>query len=298
MPKGIVFNGSFPDSNRMLVERNSFSDCTESAVLIQDSGYEGIDLGQGVLGGTGQNIFSNPAGFDVKLNETSVDIHAAFNSWTHQTIATGIWDADDDPSLGSVIYKWKPLRPNLKVTTRVPIIPELMWDPVGGDPIYKVQVSTRRDFKTMVFESKVRTNYVKLTDGLREGTQYFWRVQSSKPWGASRWSDIGEFQVDSIKLSPGPILTRPAPGVVLNSVAPMLVWDPVRDALSYHLQVSLRPDFNALLLDDTEVFGPQAALEPLSGGSTYYWRVRTYTASGLTDWSCALSFTIDVKSPR
>jgi hypothetical protein len=293
MPTGILFGGSLPNSNRVMVEKNSFTNCTKSAVFIGNTHYEGIDLGQGAFGSIGQNTFSNPTAFDVELNNTEVDIHAALNSWSYPwpNIGEGIWDADDDPSLGSVIYKMQPLRPNLKATTRVPIIPELMWDPAGGDPIYKVQVSTQRDFKKMVFESKVRTNYVKLTEGLRKGTQYFWRVQSSKPWGASRWSDIGEFQVDSIKLSPGPVLTCPAPGAVLNSVAPMLLWDPVRDALSYHLQVSLRDDFNALLLDDTEVFAPQAVLEPLSGGSTYYWRVRTYTTSGLTDWSPTFSFT-------
>lgn len=293
MPTGILFGGSLPNSNRVMVEKNSFTNCTKSAVFIGNTHYEGIDLGQGAFGSIGQNTFSNPTAFDVELNNTEVDIHAALNSWSYPwpNIGEGIWDADDDPSLGSVIYKMQPLRPNLKATTRVPIIPELMWDPAGGDPIYKVQVSTQRDFKKMVFESKVRTNYVKLTEGLRKGTQYFWRVQSSKPWGASRWSDIGEFQVDSIKLSPGPVLTCPAPGAVLNSVAPMLLWDPVRDALSYQLQVSLRDDFNALLLDDTEVFAPQALLEPLSGGSTYYWRVRTYTTSGLTDWSPTFSFT-------
>lgn len=299
MPTGLLFGGSLPNSNRVVVEKNSFTNCTKRAVLIGDTHYEGIDLGQGAFGSIGQNTFSNPTVFDVELNETEVDIHAALNSWSYPypNIGVGIWDADDDPSLGKVIYQWKPLRPHIKAWNRVPIIPELMWDPVGGSPIYNLEVSNKPNFKTTLFQASVMTNYVRLTERLPLGEDYFWRVQSKNSWGTSKWSKVGSFSVESINLSRGPKLLSPKRDSVLSSVVPILTWNAIRNAVSYHLQVSTDREFRNLISDNTEISDSRDVLAPLRSGTTYYWRVRAITKSGLTDWSPISNFTISRPSP-
>jgi subtilisin-like proprotein convertase family protein len=89
-----------------------------------------------------------------------------------------------------------------------------------------------------------------------------------------------------------PALTAPADGAILPELTPELSWTPVADAFVYELQIGADADFSILVLNlssETSLFQSPA----LSGGNTYYWRVRTRNACGVSDWSAVRSFTLE-----
>jgi len=88
----------------------------------------------------------------------------------------------------------------------------------------------------------------------------------------------------------GVLLTPPAPvspndrstGLETN---PELSWNPVADAISYHVQVCQYPIFHTSVTDLSPLTGTSTNLAGLSDNSVYYWRVQATYPEGVSNWS-------------
>ena len=89
-----------------------------------------------------------------------------------------------------------------------------------------------------------------------------------------------------------PTLTLPANGATGVAVLPTFTWGTVTGALTYRIQVSAVSDFSTIAANDsTPTTGTFTLTSPLSGSSTYYWRVNAKNAGGPSVWSSVFSFT-------
>ncbi|RME94872.1 MAG: hypothetical protein D6772_13960, partial [Bacteroidetes bacterium] len=89
-----------------------------------------------------------------------------------------------------------------------------------------------------------------------------------------------------------PALSAPVEGAILTDLAPELVWTTVAEVFAYDVQLAINPEFTNLVLDvnsEANVF----QCPTLSGGDTYYWRVRARNACGTSEWSASRSFTLE-----
>lgn len=103
VPWGLVVYGADLDSNQILVEGNTFTNCELGGIAVRGMDYLGLDLGGGKLGSTGGNIFRNIVTNDVVMISSSSNVYAVGNTWSSAVPDTRIWDRLDDPALGRVI---------------------------------------------------------------------------------------------------------------------------------------------------------------------------------------------------
>ncbi|MBK6664618.1 MAG: hypothetical protein IPG48_00315 [Saprospiraceae bacterium] len=70
-----------------------------------------------------------------------------------------------------------------------------------------------------------------------------------------------------------PTLTSPANNATNIGSLPSLTWAATTNATTYQLQISRRPDFNSLVLNELGITtNSYTVVAPLSGYSEYYWR--------------------------
>ena len=105
VPVGVNIHAGAGQSNRVRVEHCTFEDNPRAGILIHSMRYPGVDLGGGPLGSRGGNRFMRMPGYDVKLTRNStVDIPAYGNYWSRQPPEHSIWDRNDDPAQGKVLW--------------------------------------------------------------------------------------------------------------------------------------------------------------------------------------------------
>ncbi len=92
---------------------------------------------------------------------------------------------------------------------------------------------------------------------------------------------------------PEPILSNPANNSTDISLNPTLIWQPVENAFSYTLQVSLTSNFEELIVNESEIEGTEFQLiNNLEYYSQYFWRVRANGGNGeIGTWSEIWNFT-------
>jgi hypothetical protein len=102
---------------------------------------------------------------------------------------------------------------------------------------------------------------------------------------------IGKSDLEHIALPP--ILIAPESEGTVNETLPVaLDWTPRGFVNSYHLQVATDPEFNTLVVDESQVMETPYLLETLEVGTAYYWRVSTTNEAGASEWSQASFSTI------
>ncbi len=172
------------------------------------------------------------------------------------------------------------------------IKPTLDWDYINDGDYYEYQYDLSPDFDSPELSTgyvAVGTSEVELTEPLRFGETYYWRVREYTSIDTTPWSATWSFN------TPGEIaLVSPANGSTLSrTLNPTLDWDYINGGDMYEYQYDLSPDF-----DSPELVTGQRAVgtseieitTPLRFGATYYWRVREYTAIDTTPWSETWSF--------
>jgi len=89
--------------------------------------------------------------------------------------------------------------------------------------------------------------------------------------------------------SPQP--ASPADGTGSLPLSVQVTWHKVADASAYYTQVATNSSFSSLIRNVGPLTDTSLAVSNLSGNTTYYWRVRSGNASGLSAWSAVSSFT-------
>ncbi|MCB0532551.1 MAG: proprotein convertase P-domain-containing protein [Lewinellaceae bacterium] len=95
--------------------------------------------------------------------------------------------------------------------------------------------------------------------------------------------------VDNAPAAPAP--ANPVDGATNQSLAPVLRWALVTNALQYQIQVATNPSFqpNTLVFDGT-VVGDSVAVMGLDTATVYYWRLNVGNACGESSFSSIFAF--------
>jgi len=166
------------------------------------------------------------------------------------------------------------------------------WDDVPNAIKYKIQLSTRADFGTLVFSLKTTDSTYPYTTKLLNNKVYYWRVQPIFADGLGSWSPVWKFT--SMDPLTRPVLEYPTNRLVItDDNTPTLDWQPVVNGVTYLVQISKVSDFSTLYLNakvsETEYETPELA------NRKYYWRVRAIDASGgKGPWSEIRTFKIAI----
>ena len=201
------------------------------------------------------------------------------NTWQFHTVD---WVVLDSPSNNST---------GLAVSART-----LYWKNSLGSSSYIVQVDTTTNFNsellrnTSVLSSTTSTETYKSTNitNMLYGTTYYWRVCAINASDTSGWSSVWNFTT-AYQLTTAPTLVSPANGS--NEIQPSgvdLVWNPLDNVTGYRYQVSTDNTFATIYRSGTTANTTVNCY--LNYGTTYYWRVQGYNASGNSVWSQVWSF--------
>ena len=115
---------------------------------------------------------------------------------------------------------------------------------------------------------------------------YYWRVGAKNATGISGWSGVSSFTTTATA-----VLVSPANGSGNISIAPVLSWNAVATATSYHLDVSAAADFSTTVYSQGSLTATSQAVSGLANAMVYYWRVGAKNATGISGWSGVASFT-------
>lgn len=143
------------------------------------------------------------------------------------------------------------------------------WARPGGIQSYRLQVSDREDFSTIVAQMRQLPGGVGGIDVALPPGRYFWRIAS-----ATKEAGLGpESAVESFELRAGTgIAVPPATQIALS-------WRKPSQPLKTQFQVALSPDFRTPLIDTTSA-GNQAEFQPVGKGP-YFVRLRRIDVDGL-----------------
>jgi large repetitive protein len=185
---------------------------------------------------------------------------------------------------------------NALVTSLTPL---LDWSnstaPAGapGFHQYEVQIASDAAFSTLVstLTSVGITNSQITSPTLLNGVTYFWRVRSENVGvdgiGGNTDDDFSGWSTSRSLRVPfaGPPLTLPLDTATGVTLKPTFQWVAVAGATNYTLQVSTSNTFSSLVLNKTVNGTTYAQTTNLSGGTTYFWRVRVNGPYGPGAWN-------------
>ncbi len=171
--------------------------------------------------------------------------------------------------------------------------PTFTWQAVSKATSYRIQVSKKADFSSLVVNSTksstTHTPGTALTDGL-----YYWRVQAKGVngiWGP--WSAVWTVTIDTVK-PPKATLLSPVKDDLLTTSLPSFDWSDVTGAAYYELQVDNSSTFGSPEVAAAPAGSAYAVTTPLADGR-YYWRVRAVDLAGNKgSWTSAWTVWIDI----
>lgn len=195
---------------------------------------------------------------EVSKNKAQADLNAGFGVLAHRNNSTleptAILQAPKVESLNSPL-------------TQLPLI--LDWQVLSGADQYQVQVFTGDMDEVLVFDENVRGNLASIS-GLANGN-YLVRVRGVDTDGLGGFYGNARFVLDAHPIPP--IVLKPIRGISSSQGKVDFLWQASKEAKSYLLQVSDRPDFSHMI---SQVKHLPAAIEGLSikiSPGHYYWRI-------------------------
>jgi uncharacterized lipoprotein YddW (UPF0748 family) len=119
------------------------------------------------------------------------------------------------------------------------------------------------------------------------GSFFFVVTALDRNWNESVMSSI--LQIGGPQI---PLQVSPSNGALNQRDTVTLIWNTADLASSYILQVSSDPSFAAnFIVNGVEVFDTTYAVTGFEGEKTYYWRLYSKNAGGISSYSQAFSFT-------
>lgn len=161
------------------------------------------------------------------------------------------------------------------------------WQAVSNARFYEYQVSDDMSFAT--FFSGVTSNTSGQPTNVKYEQTYYWRVKGFKGNYESDWSDVWSFTVAKESDIKAPTLQSPANNGNSIGLSPVLSWLKDEDATGYDIEYADNGSFSGATSENSSE--NSITLTGLSHETTYYWRVKTKTADGNSDWSIAWAFT-------
>jgi len=180
-----------------------------------------------------------------------------------------------------------PERKELLTTSKV----TFDWDDIIDAELYKIQLSEKQDFSTLVFSIKTTDSTYAYDTFLKYSTTYYWRIRAKVGdiWGT--WSPT--WKITSMDPLTAPPLLSPDHKQTFTTNTVTLSWNSVLNGYQYKVQVSQYSDFSTKLVNEN--LDPDVLTRKLSNlkDGKYYWRVRAIDASGgKGPWSAVRIFKV------
>jgi hypothetical protein len=172
-----------------------------------------------------------------------------------------------------------------------------VWNKVTGATTYHLQVATDSLMKTLIVNDSSITDSQKVSHGLQDGSNYFWRVVAKNAKGVGDYSLIEHFSVAYTPMQTS--LISPVNGASLDSAAITFVWKKGTPRVAtYHFVLSGHPDLSTPLIEDLASFDTFKVVlaADLTPGATYYWSAQAQNESGFGSLAVTRSFKVIVAS--
>ncbi|NNF02980.1 MAG: hypothetical protein HKN17_00830, partial [Rhodothermales bacterium] len=167
-----------------------------------------------------------------------------------------------------------------------------MWTG-GGSGWYRLQLSTDSSFTVLVRDISSGTVPEHIVRELDRGTIHFWRVRHEHPEGVGAWSVVRSFiPVRKALLPARPNLRTPVHLTIGLPREIIVEWEPVPDAIAYHLQVFMDEDLLLFHADLEELTSSEIPIRDLVFTYPYWWRVRAESVAGYGVWSNVWKFQV------
>ena len=163
----------------------------------------------------------------------------------------------------------------------------ITWTAVTNAAKYDVQISTQRDFATVIGKLTITGTSVKVT-GMSSGNTYYVRVRAVASNGiASDWA-IFQFKPatsDSGSTNPGgsgTAISAPT-GLTVSTVdtKSRLKWNSVYNAANYTVEIYSDASYTTKIAS-LKLGGTSVLINGMSSGKTYYIRVNAIDPNGKT----------------
>ncbi len=139
---------------------------------------------------------------------------------------------------------------------------------------FTFQISTSEDFTSPLIEQVVTTKNITFsTADLTDGATYYWRVIASKESYNSAWSEVRSFTMETRPTIAITLLT-PENTSTINTETIPFSWEGI-DGASYTFELAEYSSFNNILISTTTTATSyEIPTTSLTGGKTYFWRIK------------------------
>lgn len=182
-----------------------------------------------------------------------------------------------------------------KGTTDEPLNPVLSWNSVSTANKYMLQIAADSSFSNVIYNDSTITSNSKQVGPLTPATQYFWRVNARNNAGVGNWSLVWSFTTLNNE-NFVPVLISPSDGIGNVALTTLCVWNTIKNAQLYQIQISKQPDFSSVFISDS-TSKTYRQLDNLDNNTTYYWRVRAKVTNNWHQYSSLWRFTTRSSTP-
>ncbi|MCP9291483.1 fibronectin type III domain-containing protein [Gracilimonas sediminicola] len=166
--------------------------------------------------------------------------------------------------------------------------PELTWSESERADTYVVQLDESDNFSSLIKEDTTSTTSLQLED-LDYLTKYYWRVKALNTGGESDWSNTFSFTTIIEDPDMASLLFPENHAADIDTLVTM-VWSEADRAESFRVQLSESNSF-ASLAEDKTISDTVLSVGGLDFSTTYYWRVKSINAGGVSEWTAGNQFT-------
>jgi hypothetical protein len=176
------------------------------------------------------------------------------------------------------------------------LTPTLSW--TAGDICnysYRLEVATDAGFTNRVAGISTTQTSATLSQ-LSQLTDYYWHVKAFNTADSGAFSTARKF---TTLLLPPSTPTQLVPTNGDSTVTPIATirWRSTALTTNYHLQLSTSSSFATTIVNDSTLTDTSYVTSALSNCVTYYWRIQSKNAAGISSWSTGWSFKITPATP-
>jgi hypothetical protein len=168
----------------------------------------------------------------------------------------------------------------------------LAWSPVANASNYEYELYSPASATVPVetLTVTITSSIVKFI--LQSGTRYTWRVRAIDAVGTqSAFSPLWAFTTQAQTVIGTPVLTYPLNNAIDIITSPILTWQSVANATTYHVEVATDAGFTNLITNTQSVTATSYQLNNLVNNTLYYWRVTGGDATPRWGTPATASFT-------
>jgi hypothetical protein len=164
------------------------------------------------------------------------------------------------------------------------------WTDVDGAMSYNLIVSDDINFDNLIINlTGITESEYQTEEALSPTTMYYWRAcafdgEATSPW-SQRWNFVTEGDL------PAPTLISPEYGTTDLAPTTKLVWQSFYGASNFELQVAETEDFEEPIINETLEGVTSYITQGLAMSTPYFWRVRMFNSSNISDWCDPWMFT-------